>query len=298
MPKYDLAVAGAGLGGLAAAALMARQGRRTVLIEPADTAGGALASIRKRGFLFSPGLNLSFGLERGGILQRFCSDLGIHQNAAVLSPGYQVVLPDRRISVFRETGETLEELAREFPGEIDSVRMFYRDLRRVSEQTAQSRFASFRARHRNAGDFLKQYRFSADIMTFLDVQSICFFQCRVTALSLLSLMTLLDTGPLSMQGGFSQLIEQVLSVYLQSGGEIRYGTRAAGILQKGDHAAGIGLPDGQQINAETQRTERVHPRVRASRFSAVSVASAPLRCVFFLPVRVAGFSSGRSDLGA
>ncbi|HWR73263.1 MAG TPA: FAD-dependent oxidoreductase, partial [Nitrospirota bacterium] len=237
------------LGGLAAAALLTRQKKRTVLIESGDFAGGSLASVRRNGFLFSPGKTLSFGFERGGLLQRFCSDLGIHQNTAVLSPCYQVLLPDRRISIYQETGETLEELAREFPGEMDILRRFYRDLRSVSESVAKSRFTAFRARRRNAGAYLAHYQFSKELLALFDVQSRCFYRCPVSELSLQSLITLVDTSPLSVLGGFSQFVEQVLSAYLQNNGEIRYGARNVDIMVKGNKAQGLTLAGGDHLDA-------------------------------------------------
>lgn len=251
MARFDLAIAGAGLGGLAAAALLARQKKRIVLVEPGDRAGGSLASVRRNGFLFSPGKTLSFGFERGGLFQRFCSDLGIHQNTAVLSPCYQVLLPDRRISIYQEAGETLEELAREFPREIDLLRRFYRDLRNVSERAGKSRIAAFRARRGNAGSYLARYRFSSELMTLFDVQSRCFYRCPVSELSLQSLITLIDTTPLSVLGGFNQLVEQVLSVYLQSNGEIRYGARNVDILTRKETVQGIALAEGDHLDAGT-----------------------------------------------
>ena len=251
MARYDLAIAGAGLGGLATAALLTRQKKRTVLVESGDLAGGSLASVRRDGFLFLPGKTLSFGFERGGLMQRFCSDLGIHQNTAILSPCYQVLLPDRRISIYQETGETLEELSREFPGEIDILRSFYRDIRNISERVGKSRITAFRTRRKNAGAYLAHYRFSKELLALFDVQSRCFYRCSVNELSLQSLITLVDTSPLSVPGGFNQLVEQVLSVYLQNNGEIRYGARNVDIITKGTKIEGITLEKGDLLDADT-----------------------------------------------
>lgn len=251
MKRYDLAIVGAGLGGLAAAALMARQKRRTVLLEPGDSAGGLFASVQRNGFVFSPGKTLSFGFERGGTLQKFCADLGIHQNTSVLSPCYQIALPDRRVSIFQETEETMEELTREFPGEGHALRRFYQDLRALSERIAKSRFAAFRARRRKARSFLAAYRFSNELHALFDVQSRCFYQCSVNDLSLQSLISLVDTAPLSVLGGFSHFAEQVLSVFLQDRGEIRYGAGNVRIIKKEEKAEGIAFSGEDRLEAGT-----------------------------------------------
>jgi hypothetical protein len=244
-----LAVAGAGLGGLAAAALLARQNKKTILVDPAEAPGGALASVRKEGFVFTTGPNLSFGLERGGPLQALCSDLGISQSATVLSPCYQVVLPDRRVSVFQETGETLEDLRREFPREIDAIARFYRDVRKMAERTAKNRMSSFLARHRKAGAFLRSYRFSRELSAFFDVPSLCFFQQPAGELSLSVLITLFDTSPLSVQGGFLHLGEQLLSSILKNRGEIRHGEPRADVSRRNGQAGGLTLSSGETLES-------------------------------------------------
>ncbi len=249
MPRYDLAVAGAGLGGLAAAALLARQNRKTVIVEQADLSGGSLVPARKEGFLFSPGPMISFGFERGGALQGLQSVLGISQSGTVLSPCYQVALPDHRISVFQEMGETLEELRREFPGEIDALARLYRDVRKAGVRIVRNRFSAFRACHRRSGAFLNAYRFGRDVRSFFDIQALCFFQRPAHELPFASLVTLLDGAPLHAHGGFYHLTELLLSSLLKNGGEVLYGEPQADVVQRKGRAQGLSLSSGTVLEA-------------------------------------------------
>src|ERR1700709_1721941 len=54
MARYDVVVIGAGLGGLTAAAILARAGRKVLVIERSNSVGGA-ASSYKSGDLFIEG---------------------------------------------------------------------------------------------------------------------------------------------------------------------------------------------------------------------------------------------------
>src|SRR6185312_2793742 len=54
MPPYDVVVIGAGLGGLTAGAILAREGRKVLVIERSNSVGGA-ASSYKVGDLFVEG---------------------------------------------------------------------------------------------------------------------------------------------------------------------------------------------------------------------------------------------------
>lgn len=222
MPNYDLVVVGAGLGGLAAASLGSRLNKKTLVLEPGKAVGGALASLEKDHFVFYPGPLLSFGFERGETLQQLNETLGISQDTSLRSPCYQVALPDRRITVYAEQAETLEELRREFPNEIDKIEKFYRDLHRQSLRNSKSRFSAFLANTTSARGFISSYGFSREFTAFLDVQSLYFFNCRAADLRQLSLIQLCDSAPLTLPRGFSLIAGQMLDVVLKNGGDIRY----------------------------------------------------------------------------
>jgi len=244
VPEYDLAVVGAGLGGLAAAAIAARQNKRTIVLEPGESVGGSLGGYGKNGFFFSPWPALSYGFERGGPLQQLSEELGIALNASVLSPCYQVVLPDRRITVYAEHSGTLEELRREFPREIDGITKFYRDMRKESLKIAKSRFSSYLASRRKAGGYVRKYRFSNEMLTFLEVQSLFFFHLPIAEISLSSLVTLCDSAPLTVHGGFMHLAEQIAGVLLKNGGEIRYHVPLAEVAFRGSRPVELSTSQG------------------------------------------------------
>ena len=76
--KYDVIVIGSGIGGSAAAALMAHAGKKTLLLEKNDYIGGVTSSYKKEGFtidqaihFFPAGMNGRFGkiLKRIGMLE-------------------------------------------------------------------------------------------------------------------------------------------------------------------------------------------------------------------------------------
>ncbi len=257
MPKYDLAVVGAGLGGLAAAALSAKQNKKTIVLEPGDSVGGVFGLYVKKGFVFSPGPNLSFGFERGGAIQKLNERLGIAQNESLFSPCYQVALPDRRITIYAEQGETLDELRREFPREIDTIAKFYRDLRKAAERNAKNRLWAYLSRRINAGGFIHRYRFSREFVAFLEVQSYFFFNQRTIDISLISLISLFDSAPFTVQGGFGKLAEQMVDVLLKNRGEIKYQISFSQIAIRDGHPVILSIPQGSvEADAVLLNTEQ------------------------------------------
>jgi len=263
VPKYDLAVVGAGLGGLAATAMLSKKNKKAIVIEPGNAVGGALRTFEKGGFVFTTGPALSFGFERGGAIQDLYENLGVSHNASLLSPCYQVALPDRRITVYAEQGETLEELRREFPNEIDAIARFYRDLKKKSIRNIKNRFFAYLSSRISAGRFIRRYSFSRELIAFLDIQSRYFFSQTVDDISLASLITLCDTAPLMVQGGFRKIVRQMVDVLLKNGGEVRYQVPLAQISFNDKQMKGVSTPQGfvesafVLLNTEQQQRERM-----------------------------------------
>ena len=114
---WDVAVVGAGLGGLAVAALLARRGRAVVLVEQASEAGGLCRPLRREESAFDPGLELLLGFADGGPGRRLLARLGLEVPLGVADPGVQIALPRHRLSLPADPDGWWPEIRREFPGE-------------------------------------------------------------------------------------------------------------------------------------------------------------------------------------
>lgn len=239
-----MAVVGAGLGGLAAAALLSKKGKKVILLEPSEDVGGAVTVHSSHGFRFATGTTLSFGLERGGTLDSLYSELGIAQSASMLSPSYQVALPDRRINVYAEKDETQEELRREFPGEIEQISTLYRNVRKSADRIAKNKIYSFFANHRRAGSLLSKYHFSPELLVFFNLQSLFFFYQPIQHIRAVSLVTLIDSAPFSIHGGMKRVAENMLDAFLRNGGEIRYGFPWPELIFAHKYVSGLSRPEG------------------------------------------------------
>jgi phytoene dehydrogenase-like protein len=143
VPKFDVAVLGAGIAGLSVAALVSRAGKKVVLTDPGDRAGGCVAGVSKDGFRFTAGPNAVYGLEPGGSLHALFASLEESSKEPIRAARYQVVLPDRRITITPGQQETLEELRREYPREIDRIAALYRDAGKLAQRAASSRISAY-----------------------------------------------------------------------------------------------------------------------------------------------------------
>jgi len=117
--KSRIVVIGAGIGGLTAAALLARRGYQVLVLDQAIVPGGCASTFQRQGFTFDVGATQVAGLEPGGIHHRIFSELEIDiPKATPCDPACAVYLPGETqpINVWRDRAKWQAERARQFPG--------------------------------------------------------------------------------------------------------------------------------------------------------------------------------------
>ncbi|MCS7030734.1 MAG: NAD(P)-binding protein, partial [Gloeomargarita sp. SKYG116] len=112
-------VIGAGIGGLTAAALLAKRGFDVVVWEQAAQVGGCASTFRRGPFVFEVGATQVAGLEPGGIHHQIFTELGVEIPAGDwCDPACAVYLPGETtpIYVWRDPQRWQAERQRQFPG--------------------------------------------------------------------------------------------------------------------------------------------------------------------------------------
>jgi len=119
MMTRDVVVIGAGIGGLTAAALLARHGYHVTVFEQAQQLGGCASTFTRRGFTFDVGATQVAGLEPGGIHAEIFRELDLPLPAATpCDPACAVYLPgeDTPIQLWRDRSRWQTERQQQFPG--------------------------------------------------------------------------------------------------------------------------------------------------------------------------------------
>jgi len=115
----DVVVVGAGVAGLTAAALLAKQGLQVQLLEAHSQTGGCAGTFRRGPYTFDVGATQVAGLEPTGIHARLFRHLGVAApEATPLDPGCVVDLGDGSspIALWRDPERWQAERRRQFPG--------------------------------------------------------------------------------------------------------------------------------------------------------------------------------------
>jgi len=100
---YDVAVIGAGIAGMATAARLQARGLRTIVFESHGQPGGCAGFFRRRGFAFDVGATTLVDFEPGGVGGELLAGIGMPAVPGEALPGYVAWLPDRRVTLHRDS---------------------------------------------------------------------------------------------------------------------------------------------------------------------------------------------------
>ncbi len=95
MSDYDVVVIGAGLGGLTAGALLAKDGRRTLVLEQSGSIGGCCSTYQREGYRFDVGATILEIIKPFEVLfQKLGTSLREEVELEPCDPVYGVIFPD------------------------------------------------------------------------------------------------------------------------------------------------------------------------------------------------------------
>jgi prolycopene isomerase len=133
MEHRDVVVIGAGLAGLSAAAHLAKDGQRPLVLEHHSVPGGFAHEFTRRGFRFEVALHALDGAGPGGWLYGMLKQLGVLDRIELkrLDPLYRVRLPDFELTAHADMNDYRRELIDLFPGESEGIAGFLDAVQRV-----------------------------------------------------------------------------------------------------------------------------------------------------------------------
>jgi len=236
--EYEVVVIGAGIGGLTAAAVLAKRGVHVCLLERQSNAGGCVANVEHAGHQFEPTHGLYCGWEPDGIFDRLFAELDASApHAQRLSTPYLVRLPDGLdVPRINDREEVDDALRIAFAECADAAIKFYRDLLngRLRGTKPQQLLSSCSARFRG----------------FVDIQLQALTQCASALCDEQLLATTLNPQRAfwEIEGGAQSLADALTNSFKQSGGKLRLNSPVLRL------AFG---PDGSPIGVDLLNGERV-----------------------------------------
>src|SRR5208337_2039146 len=132
--RFDVIVVGAGIGGLTAAAVLARRGKKVLLVDQHMVAGGNATIFRRRGYEFDIGIHYLGTCQPDGMMARVLRAAGIDdlEFEELDSDGYDtLVFPDFEFRIPKGMEAFRNRLCEFFPREKRGIDRYFTLLRQV-----------------------------------------------------------------------------------------------------------------------------------------------------------------------
>jgi prolycopene isomerase len=268
--QTDIAVIGSGLGGLTAAALLAKRGLRVTVIEQHFQPGGSCGAFRRQDRTFDQGTAMLYGFgSRGFNPHRFVMneldepiDIIKHEHL------YRVIYDGHPITFCADIDLFMEQLEQLFPRDIRGIRAFYRYMEDLYLNvitaepicTAPSEIPAaegrklflrhpvrnlklFRLFEKSAGDLLRRFVRSEEVARFFSklTSTYCYTTMDETP-AILAVTMFMDNhygGSYYPAGGTQQLPGKLEKALERRGGSVLYSTRALELIFSQGKPAGV-----------------------------------------------------------
>lgn len=267
--KADVIVIGGGLAGLSTAALLAKSGKKVLLLEKNQRLGGYASSYSSHGHRFDIATQALGGCGKGGVIYAILAELAIADTIRFLScePARMYYLPDG--TTYAQHGfleNQQQELKKDFPAyerEIERCFAVWRDL--FTELEAIAGVPAKAIAFQFARTFPQLARYSrSTVQQFFDELVIPeALQIRLAAragycmlpLDRLSLVAFACTemsfgsGAWMVEGGVSRLADVLRMAIVDMGGVVRTQTRATSLVSQEDRVVAV-VAGGERLSCE------------------------------------------------
>ena len=276
--KNRCVVIGSGLGGLATAAVLAREGYEVTVVEQSHRVGGCLQCFCREGSRFETGMHFVGSLDEGQVLRHYLNYLGIGGRLAfdrLDTQGYDVVgLQGERFAFANGHEPMVEALAERFPHEREGLRRFWQLADSVAQSSPFYRLpdASDEGRTK-AGEFPSYRLFSTPVDEVLDtvvgdpllrevlMGNISLYAARrgVTPFSTCAFIAnFYNNSAFRIVGGSETIADALVEVLRGAGGAVLTDRRVVKVRCSEGRAQGVVLEDGTFLPAEVVVSD-VHP---------------------------------------
>ncbi len=268
--RYDIAIIGAGLSGLTCAYILAKEGKKVLVLEKNPHIGGSIQNFERDGVIFDTGAHYFGGLNPGESLFQYFKYFDLFKNIKYQRldiSAYDIVKNQKSEYHFAQGyNNFIETLLRNFPKERDVLKKYTADIKAFSESFSFYSGDSIKMidekidLSKNAFHYLKELTHNIELQNVLTANNILYLgKSEKTPLYLFSLInySYLESA-WRIKNGSGQIAENLANSIRNFGGEIITSAEVEKISVPLNQAEFIELKDSRKF-AVNQIISTVHP---------------------------------------
>ncbi len=267
MSKYDVAIIGAGMSGLAAGIRLAHYGRRVVILDRHRRIGGMNSWYRRAGREFDTGLHAMTNFSplgaRGAPLGKLLRQLRLrYQELDLVEQNFSVIrFPQAELRFSNHPQELADSIGALFPGQVDGWLELRNRIREfpslVLDDLPPLSARAVLAEH--LSEPLLREMLLCPLMYYgnarehdMDFAQFC-----------VMFQSVFEQGLCRPRGGIRPLLQRLASRYQEAGGELRLGSGVRALHLHDQEMRGIELDSGESLEAEAVLSSAGYPETMA-----------------------------------
>lgn len=267
--NYDVIIIGAGMGGLTAGALLAKDGLKTLIIEKHSIPGGYATSFKRKGFWFDSVLDAISGCHNGGWIWQALKRLGLEKEIEFtrLDPIRTDIFPDFRFDVKADIDLFISDLQSLSPKDAKAIPELFSIMKEIHhvvvtlpadviwrDPRIEKKYPLFhKYRRKTFKELLDEYVQDERVRAIL-CDRCAFMGMPPSKVSAIGMSTMIITygmnGGYRVKGLTQKLPDALAGSIKNNGGEIIYNTTADKIIIEDNRAAGVVTEDGRVFHAK------------------------------------------------